>query len=135
MTPLLKRSLLLVAMFSVGLSPIARAADENSLTKEQMKEFLLTAKVVASKDSGKGITHPLRLTLSDGKITHDASFQAVDEHKSQMEFASGKTEFNFVDSYKYNIAAYHLAELLGIDDIMPVYVERKYAGNTGSLSW
>ena len=41
----------------------------------------------------------------------------------------------FVDSYKYNIAAYHLAELLGLDDMLPVYVERKWGGNPGSLSW
>ena len=42
---------------------------------------------------------------------------------------------NFVDSYKYNIAAYELAELLGMDDMLPVYVERKWKGDTGSLSW
>jgi len=41
----------------------------------------------------------------------------------------------FVDSYKYNIAAYRLAELLGLDDLLPVYVERKWQGKTGSLSW
>jgi hypothetical protein len=52
-----------------------------------------------------------------------------------MELASGKREMNFVDSYKYNIAAYQLAELIGVDDMMPVYVERKWAGKTGSLSW
>jgi hypothetical protein len=40
-----------------------------------------------------------------------------------------------VDSYKYNIAAYRLAELLGIDDMLPMYVERKWRGNSGSLSW
>ena len=42
-----------------------------------------------------------------------------------METVRG-TELGFVDSYKYNIAAYRLAELLGIDDIMPVYVERNW---------
>jgi len=45
------------------------------------------------------------------------------------------TELNFVDSYKYNIAAYELAELLGLDDMLPEYVERKWQGNVGSLSW
>ena len=48
--------------------------------------------------------------------------------------ASG-TELGFVDSYKYNIAAYQLAELLGLDDMLPVYVERKWKGDPGSLSW
>jgi hypothetical protein len=67
-------------------------------------------------------------------VTHDASFQKIDEHKPTMQLASG-TEMNFVDSYKYNIAAYQLAELLGIDDMLPVYVERKWKGDTGSLSW
>jgi hypothetical protein len=61
-------------------------------------------------------------------------FQPIDEHKPTMQLASG-TELNFVDSYKYNIAAYQLAELLGIEDMVPVYVERKRKGDTGSLSW
>lgn len=116
-------------------SRLLLAADEPTLSKEQIKQFLLTAKVVRSKQSGKGITNPWRLTLSDGTITHDASFQAVDEHKTNMQFASGHSELNFVDSYKYNIAAYTLAELLGVDDMVPVYVERKWKGDTGSLSW
>jgi hypothetical protein len=110
------------------------AADEQGLTKEQIKQFLLTAKVVGSKVSSKGITHPARLTLSDGTITHDASFQVIDEHKAIKELGIG-SEINFVDSYKYNIAAYQLAELIGMDDMLPVYVERKWQGHTGSLSW
>ena len=114
---------------------IVRAADETTFTKEQIKNFLLTAKVVGSKQSEKGVTHPWRLTLSDGTLTHDASFQPIDEHKANVTLASGRTEMNFVDSYKYNIAAYALAELLGLDDMIPVYVERSWRGNPGSLSW
>ena len=38
-------------------------------------------------------------------------------------------------STRHNIAAYRLAELLGIDDMLPVYVERSWAGNPGSISW
>jgi len=110
------------------------ASDEPTLTKEQIEQFLLTAKVVKSQEAKKGITNTLRLTLTDGTVTHDASFQAVDEHKARMETLRG-TELAFVDSYKYNIAAYRLAELLGIDDLLPVYVERSWKGNSGSLSW
>ena len=113
---------------------LALAADEPNLTKEQVKQFLETAKIVNGKQAGKGITGSWRLTLSDGTITHDASFQKIDEHKPVMQLASG-TEINFVDSYKYNIAAYGLAELIGVDDIVPVYVERKWKGDVGSLSW
>ena len=112
----------------------AVGADEATLTKDQMRQFLLTAKVVKSQEAKKGVTGTIRLTLSDGTTTHDASFQPIDEHKAQKQLSSG-TELNFVDSYLYNIAAYQLAELLGIDDLMPVYVERKWEGKTGSLSW
>ena len=113
----------------------ARASDEPNFNKEQIKQFLLTAKVVASKRSEKGLTHPWRLTMSDGTVTHDASFQAINEDRPMQKMANGTTEVNFADSYKYNIAAYALAELLGMDDMLPVYVERKWEGQTGSLSW
>jgi len=111
------------------------ASDEPTPTKDQIKQFLRTAKVVKSVQSNKGITNTWRLTLTDGTLTHDASFQHIDEHKSNATMASGRIELNFVDSYKYNIAAYALAELIALDDMLPVYVERKWRGDTGSLSW
>ena len=113
---------------------IARAADETTFTKEQIKNFLLTAKVVKSEQARQGITGTLQLTLTDGTVTHLASFQGVDEHAALKQLPSG-AEVGFVDSYKYNIAAYRLAELIGMDDVLPVYVERKWKGNPGSLSW
>jgi hypothetical protein len=125
---------ILAALGYLTFSLSVFASDEPALTKDQIEHFLLTAKVVKSHQSNKGITNPWRRTLTDGAVTHDASFQAVDEHKTRMETIRG-TELGFVDSYKYNIAAYRLAELLGIDDIMPVYVERSWGGNPGSLSW
>jgi hypothetical protein len=128
------RALILAFVVCLSCQLFVLAADEPTLTKEQIKQFLLTAKIVDSHAAKKGVTNTSRLTLSDGTITHDASFQPIDEHKSQMKLASG-TELNFVDSYKYNIAAYALAELVGVDDMIPVYVERKWKGNTGSLSW
>jgi hypothetical protein len=124
-----------VALACVVIPLAATAADDAALTKDQIKVFLQTAEVINSKPSAKGVTHPWRLTLSNGTITHDASFQPIDEHKSEMKLESGKVELGFVDSYKYNLAAYQLAELIGLDDMLPVYVERKWQGKTGSLSW
>jgi hypothetical protein len=124
-----------VVLTCVVLTLAMPGADESALTKDQIKQFLQTAEVVKNKPSSKGVTHPWRLTLSDGTITHDASFQAIDEHKAENKLESGRVELNFVDSYKYNIAAYQLAELVGMDDMLPVYVERKWEGKTGSLSW
>jgi hypothetical protein len=128
------RELFFAAVVCLTCQLLVVAADDQALTKEQIKQFLLTAKVVNSREAKKGITHTMRLTLSDGTITHDASFQSIDEHTPQKKLASG-TVIGFVDSYKYNIAAYALAELIGMDDMLPVYVERKWGGNDGSLSW
>jgi hypothetical protein len=112
-----------------------RAQNPENLTEEQTRDFLLHAKVIGSKQLSKGITSPYRLTLSNGTMVHDASFQSVDEYRSSKQFNSGKTEMNFRDSYKYNIAAFELAQLVGLGDMMPVTVERKWEGKTGALSW
>lgn len=109
-------------------------AQEPQISDDQKREFLLTAKVIASRHTSKGITSPWRLTLSNGTLTHDASFQSVDEFKTRYETLQG-IELNFRDSYHFNIAAYELAKLLGLDGMMPIYVERKWNGQTGSLSW
>jgi hypothetical protein len=134
MLPRPRWRLIVAAVVCLSCRLFVVASDEPTLTRQQIKHFLLTARVVKSQQSEKGITNPLRLTLTDGTVTHDASFQAVDEHKASMQLDSG-TEVGFVDSYKYNIAAYLLAELLGLDDMLPVYVERKWHGDKGSLSW
>jgi hypothetical protein len=114
------------------------AAQDAQLTPEQQREFLRTAKVISSRPIGKGITGSLRLTLSDGTTTHDAAFQTIDdrtseEERRQMRKRAG--ELNFVDSYKYNIAAYEISRLLGVDDMMPVTVQRRYQARVGSLTW
>ena len=115
------------------------AAPAPQLTVEQMKDFLKNAKVIRTRTTTKGITAPKRVTLSDGVITHDAVFQAVDERQTVANLSGAgrqaKTELNFVDSYRYNLGAYALAGLLGLDDMMPVHVERRWSGTTGSMSW
>jgi hypothetical protein len=128
-------ALLLIIVACLLLPFVAPAADDTPLTIEQIKQFLQTAEVIKSKQAGKGTTHPWRLTLSNGAITHDASFQAIDIHKAEMKLESGRTEIDFNDSYRFNIAAYELAELVGLGDMLPVYVERKWQGKSGSISW
>jgi len=133
--PLHWRSLTLAILLGLLSVRVAAFTDEPGLTKEQIKQFLLTAKVIDSRPARKGVTNTLRLTLTDGTITHDAHFQTIDEHSIGKKFSSGSTELMFVDSYKYNIAAYRLAELLGLDDMVPVYVERQWNGQKGSFGW
>jgi hypothetical protein len=113
----------------------AVAAPQPAMTREQMEHFLMTAKVVGHKGISRGVTSPARLTLSDGTLTHDAAFNRVNEHKPIMQFPGGRTELDFVDTYKYTLAANKIAELLGIEDMFPVTVEREWDHDMGALSW
>jgi len=105
----------------------------SELTRAQKTAFLKTAKVVRSRSAPRGITETLRLTLSDGTLTHDASFQSIDESKLQFQSNLG-TEMNFRDTWQFNMAAYQLDEILGLN-MVPVTVERSYVGKTGSFTW
>ena len=99
---------------------VVDGADEQILTRKQIRQFLLNAEVVSSRPDPRGRTHPWRLTLNNGTVTHDASFQSRDENNK---------------SYLYNLAASVLAEMLGLEDTLPVYVEREWHGRWGSFSW
>lgn len=132
--------LLLTSFVSVpAYAQAVAATPAPQLTVEQMKDFLKNAKIIRSRTTSKGITAPKRVTLTDGVITHDAAFQSVDERQTVANLTGAgrqaKTELNFVDSYRYNLGAYALAGLLGLDHMMPVHVERRWAGAPGAMSW
>jgi hypothetical protein len=59
----------IVVLACITIPLAAHAADDTSLTKDQIKEFLQTAEVIKSKPSSTGVTHPWRLTLSNGTIS------------------------------------------------------------------
>ena len=107
---------------------------DTGFTKVEMREFLLSAEVIASRETGAGTTRPRRLTLSDGERTHDALFQTIDKRAATQRLGRSR-EVNFVDAYRYNIAAYELADLIGLGHMTPVTVERVWDGKRGSLSW
>ena len=116
----------LAGQATVGQAPV---------TREEIEAFMRTAKVVGNRSTPSGVTRPSRLTLSDGAFKHDAVFQPIDERKPIFKPDFGKTEMNFVDSWKYNIAAARLAGLLGLAEMMPPTIEYRYAGKTGALAW
>ncbi len=128
-----------VALIAIlhGLSTSAAAQtaapERVSLTPEQMEKFLLEAKILNSRAAGSGTTGTLRLTLSDGTVTHDAQAQFI-EVEQAIYRVQGYTEFNFRDCYCFNIAAYKLAVLLGIDNV-PMSVERKVTGKPAAVTW
>jgi hypothetical protein len=137
------RSALLVALALLLLAPVqaraqgaaAVAAAPVLLDRAAQVEFLRTAKVVRSRQLSGGVTNPWRLTLSDGTTTHDAAFQSVDERSTKADFGPRGVEFNFVDSHHFNLAAYTLAGMLGLEAMMPVTVHRNWNGKEGTITW
>ena len=84
-------------------APAQAAPSQTELSREEKAQFLLTARIISSHNIPKGITSPIRETLTNGTLTHDAVFSTVDEHIGVMKFASGRTELDFVHSYKYSV--------------------------------
>src|SRR5690348_1156906 len=97
---------LFVAVLATAVSPLRAADSAPALTAEQKEHFLLTARVMKEHGVKKGITGTVRVTMSDGAITHDASVQRIDEFKQVFEGSDGAREYNFKDTYKFNVAAW-----------------------------
>jgi hypothetical protein len=123
----------LVALFLV-VAPCLSAAQAVALAPEEMERFLLSAPIVADKGLLKGVTKARRVTLSDGRSTHDAQVQDVDIALPIFEVGPKHTEVNFKDTYRYNIAAYRLARLLGLDNV-PMSVERVVDRKPSAVTW
>jgi len=113
-----------------NVAAVARPA----LTAKQIEDFLLNARIGDTKGVNKGITNTRRATLSDGEMTHDAQIQTVDISKTLFQPDNGPAEMNFRDSYLFNIAAYRLSRLLGLDDV-PASVERRVQGAPAAVTW
>ena len=133
-----RRSLVLGVFFVVCTSALLAGqgvppAATPSLAPEDMEAFLLKAKVTNRRDAGSGVTGSSRVTLSDGRLTHDAHVQAVDVARAV--FTAGKaSEVNFKDTYRYNIAGYRLARLIGLANV-PMSVERNIEGKLAAVTW
>ncbi|MDX2149846.1 MAG: hypothetical protein SFV54_03860 [Bryobacteraceae bacterium] len=100
---------------------------------EQIEQFLKDGKVVSQKALGVGITNSLKVKLSHEIVTHDAHVQSIDENKASFTSNRG-TELGFRDCYKFNVAAYKLDQLLGLN-MTPPSVERKWGGKSSAFTW
>ena len=104
------------------------------LSDAEMEEFLLRAKVLKTKGVSKGVTGTLRATLSDGKLTHDAQIQYIDQTLQQFSGSQGGVEFNFRDSWTFNVAAYKIDRLIGFN-VVPVSIARRHDYKEAAFTW
>ena len=105
----------------------------SQLTREQMENFLRTAQITSERPAEKGVTHTLRVTMTDGHWIHDAHVQQIDVYKPVFRTRDG-LERNFRDSYKFNIAAYLVDKMMDVG-MVPVCVYREVNGKPSSVSW
>jgi hypothetical protein len=89
----------------------------------QWEEFLRTAEIIKYELIGEGVTKPWRLYLKNGGIEKKAAWKNVDR-----DLGDGAR-----DSWKYEIAAYRLDRLIGLN-MVPPSVEREFQGKKGALS-
>ena len=128
-------SLAAVLALWLGTPEAAHAQDAvPALSPAEMEAFLLDAELSDVRDAGAGVTGSQRATASDGRLTHDVHIQTVDISRSRFVARGARVELNFRDSYRYNIAAYRLAALLGIDNV-PMSVLRQIDREPAAVTW
>ena len=111
----------------------ALLAGERTASDLEREEFLKRGAIGQVKVLSVGVTEPLRATLSYQGQTHYAHIQRVNTSLRRFR-TSTRTYANFRDCYRYNIAAYRLDRLLGLD-MVPVSVERHYRGKPAAVTW
>ena len=119
------RRRLLIPVFLACLSVLyvrSQPAAEEKDRVASLEKALRECQVFSIKEDEPGRTSPWAITFAEGCAVKRALFRYVDRPRPQP----------MADSYKYDIAAYELIKLLGVEMIPPV-VEREIKGRKGTL--
>jgi hypothetical protein len=101
------------------------------LDDDALAAWLATAEIVASEDLPAGITEPKRITLRKDGV----EIRAVAKQLS-TDFGAGHStkSLNEGDRFEYDVAAYALDRLLGLD-MIPVTVAREVDGHMSAVQF
>jgi hypothetical protein len=91
--------------------------------RDGIERFLLTAEILRTEPIGEGVTKPTKVYLGKDGI----------EGKAVWKNPSGM-QFGFWEGWQYEIAAYRMDKLIGLNMIPPT-VERALNGKKGSLQY
>jgi hypothetical protein len=123
----MKKKLLIINLFllflAAGFLVRGQFMPQEVSQRAQWEEFLKTAEIAKYERIGEGVTNPWKLYLKKGDIEKKAAWKNVDQ-----DLGGG-----FMDSWKYEIAAYQIDKLIGLNMVPPA-VEREFRGKKGDLS-
>ena len=100
-------------------------------THDEVLDFLSTAEVVEMADIPEGITRPRKVLLEKDGIQMNAVFRNIDL-EIEGERIKGRFWTVFWDEDLFEVAAYRLARMLGMDNVPPA-VPRRIGRSEGSL--
>jgi hypothetical protein len=123
----MNKRLLIINLFLSCLAAVFLArgqfTPQEIAQREQWEEFLKTAEIAKYEPIPEGVTKPWKLYLKKEGIEKKAAWKNIDR-----DLGGGAT-----DSWKYEIAAYRMDKLIGMNMVPPA-VEREFQGKKGALS-
>jgi hypothetical protein len=121
----MKRPVILLSwILMAAAAPIAARAQflpDQIAQRPAQEEFLRTAEIVRFEEIGEGVTKPYKLYLRKDGV----------ELKAAWKNPRG-IQLGYLEGWQYEIAAYRLDKLLGLNMIPPA-VEREFQGKAGAL--
>ena len=123
----MKKRLLIINLFllclAAGFPVRGQFTPQEIAQREQWEEFLKTAEIATYEPIPEGVTKPWKLYLKKEGIEKKAAWKNIDR-----DLGGGA-----MDSWKYEIAAYRMDKLIGLNMVPPA-VEREFRGKKGALS-
>ncbi|HSR68122.1 MAG TPA: hypothetical protein VLU25_09275 [Acidobacteriota bacterium] len=101
-------------------------------SEEEVLEALRTGEIVSIEKVGIGVTGVEKVLLDKDGVRLHAVFRDVRIYKPRFFEDDGSITVHFRDDYIFELAAYRLGRMLGLDNIPPV-VERKIGYRQGTL--
>ncbi len=111
-----------VIVLGFFLQSLAQFTPEEIAEREKWEAYLETAEIAGQEQMGgrEAVTNPWRLTLEKDGVTRNAIWKNPE----------GRMK-GFIEGWKWEIAAYRMDKLLGLNMIPPT-VEKRFRGNRGS---
>lgn len=97
-----------------------------------IREALRSGSVISREKIGRGVAGAEKLVLEHSGTRFHAAFRTVDVEVESEQFSGAKRPKSYRDAAIFEVAAYELSELFGIDRVPPV-VARRIDGTDGTV--